>query len=222
MIAELDMLASGFLAALRRTTRSLTKSSSQPSSTRAASVPSEEDTNQISSTAQPTSAAESPAMDSLNDAAASEDATAAANAVQPPDTTGSLQHTSADAAPAGRRRTVADGNGGGEKAGSGGATTSSGGGLEAAEASQPKVDQHEERSDDVVEDEVSHPEVEPGMDRSDVVDAQTFGRRLVEGLKADGQTAVGWVLQTFPKLLPFVMLSALRLDDDDYEEGEAD
>lgn len=49
---------------------------------------------------------------------------------------------------------------------------------------------------------------------------QTFGRRLIEGLKADGQMAVGWVLQTFPKLLPFVMLSALRMDDDDYDGPE--
>ena len=221
MIAELDMLASGFLAALRRTTRSLTKAGSQPASIQAASVPSNVDTAQSSSTAEPTPTAESPAGEKSDDAAASGDPTTAANAVQPPDTAGSLQQASADAAPAGKQSTVANGEGGGEKAGSGGATSSKDG-LDSAKAGQSTREQHEERSDDVVEDEVSHPEVEPGMDRSDVVDAQTFGRRLVEGLKADGQTAVGWVLQTFPKLLPFVMLSALRLDDDDYEEGEAD
>lgn len=195
MVAELDMLASGFLAALRRATRNLAKPSLQPASTQAGSP----------SPHKPASQSTSHPEASLADAAAAADAAdtlpaaavttkpaeePAENASKPPDSADPAQEpvNSTDSKTA--------------EAMTEGAASSASSTESAAE-------------------EVSHPKVEEAMERSDVVDAQTFGRRLIEGLKADGQTAVGWVLQTFPKLLPFVMLSALRLDDDDYkEDGE--
>ncbi|KAK9817354.1 hypothetical protein WJX74_010941 [Apatococcus lobatus] len=223
MVAELEMLASGFLAALRRATRNLTKPS-QPSSHPAASPSSQEDALQSNAGAKSMSRADSPANDkaSLAPDTGIPSAAATGNAGKQPDTTDSQGQ--ADPASESESMLVLDNEAESTNSVRGAAATTgaihSSSTESEADNSQSTAEQSVERGDESMADEVSHPTVEPGMERSDVVDAQTFGRRLIEALKADGQTAVGWVLQTFPKLLPFVMLSALRLDDDDYEEPE--
>ena len=221
MVAELDMLASGFLAALRRASRNLAPPPSPPTDPAAASA-----ADAVASAADAAiPAGDSSPTDSL-----------------PGSVSAATGHTTANADALSRTDVQADGLG---RAGAEGSDSAKAALQaprdqvdEAASAAQPSALGQTSRmaetrdaeavaegasgpsSSESVAEEISHPKVEPGMDRSDLMDAQTFGRRLIDGLKADGQTAVGWILQTFPKLLPFVMLSALRMDDEDIEDGE--